>query len=78
MEPLFRTWALLIGLTAATTALAAWDGRAAAAALLVVALLKARAILGGFLHLAAAPGWLAALTLPLALWLAALWGLYAL
>lgn len=77
MDPLTRIWALLIALTAATILLAPMAGLAAMAALLVLAWLKARAILGGFLHLRAAPGWLAALTVPLALWLVAIWGLAA-
>jgi len=37
---------------------------------------KARAILGGFLHLPQAPGWRTAMLVPLGLWMAALWGLY--
>ncbi|MTE01879.1 hypothetical protein GIY56_16435 [Paracoccus sp. YIM 132242] len=78
MTPLTRTWATLIALSAATVLLVPMPGRAAMAGLLVLAWLKARAILGGFLHLRTAPGWLAALTVPLALWLAAIWGLAAL
>lgn len=78
MDPLTRTWALLIALSAATVVLAPMPGAAAMAGLLVLAWIKARAILGGFLHLRAAPGWLAALTVPLALWMAAVWGLAAL
>ncbi|MTE01915.1 hypothetical protein GIY56_16615 [Paracoccus sp. YIM 132242] len=78
MTPLTRTWTLLLALSAATVLLVPMPGRAAMAGLLVLAWLKARVILGGFLHLRAAPGWLAALTVPLALWLAAIWGLSAL
>ena len=78
MDPLTRLWALLIALIAATVLLAPMPGPVAMAGLLVLAWLKARAILGGFLHLRAAPGWLTALTVPLALWLAAVWGLAAL
>jgi len=59
-------------LTLATTGLASLDGSLAAAGLLALAWLKARTILGGFLHLSAAPGWLTAFTLPIALWLAAI------
>ena len=78
MDALTRNWLLLIGFVGATLALAALDGRLAAAGLLALAWLKARAILGGFLHLKAAPGWLSAALLPLAIWLFAIWGLYAL
>lgn len=70
-----RTWIVLAGLTAATAALAGLDSRFAAAGMLALAWAKARTILGGFLHLGSAPGWLAAFTLPLAIWLAALAGL---
>ncbi|MBL4928751.1 cytochrome C oxidase subunit IV family protein [Fuscibacter oryzae] len=77
MDRLTRTWALLIGLTLATTALAAWDGRLAVPGLMLLAWAKARGILAGFLHLRNAPGWLAAFTLPLALWLAAIAALMA-
>lgn len=77
-RPLTRTWGLLIALTAATVTLAPVPGRLAMAGLLVLAWFKARTILGGFLHLRAAPGWLSALTVPLALWMAAIWGLAAL
>lgn len=75
MDPLTRTWTLLIALSAATVFLAPMPGAAAMAGLLILAWVKARAILGGFLHLRAAPGWLAAFTVPLALWMAVLWGL---
>ena len=78
MDALTRNWLLLIGFVGATLALAALDGRLAAAGLLALAWLKARAILGGFLHLKASPGWLSAALLPLAIWLFAIWGLYAL
>lgn len=44
---LTRIWLILLGLTGATTALAFVPGPVAAAALLAVALFKARAILGG-------------------------------
>lgn len=73
-----RTWATLIALTAATVLLAPLPGLAAMAGFLVLAWLKARAILGGFLHLRGAPGWLGAVTVPLALWMAAVWALAAL
>ncbi|MDQ7260310.1 cytochrome C oxidase subunit IV family protein [Paracoccus sp. PS-1] len=73
---LTRIWLMLLALTAATTALAFVPGPAAAAALLAVALLKARTILAGFLHLDRATGWRAAFTVPLAIWLVLIWGLH--
>lgn len=78
MDTLTRTWVLVIALSVATVLLASMPGMAAMAGLLVLAWFKARAILGGFLHLRAAPGWLAAFMMPLALWMAAVWGLAAL
>lgn len=78
MDGLTRTWAVLIGLTLATAALAACDGRLVLAGLMLLAWLKAGHILGGFLHLRAAPGWLAAFSLPLGVWLAAIAALLAL
>ena len=78
MDPLTRIWTLLIALSAATVLLAPMPGTLAMTGLLMLAGLKARAILGGFLRLRAAPGWLTAVTVPLALWLAAVWGLAAL
>lgn len=78
MDPLTRTWVLLIALSAGTVLMAPLPGLAATAGLLILAWIKARAILGGFLHLRGAPGWLAALTVPLGLWMAAIWALAAL
>lgn len=69
---LIQTWGLLVGLALATTALAGIDSRWAVLGLLALAWGKARLILGGFLHLGLAPGWRAAFTLPLAIWLAVL------
>lgn len=74
---LTRTWLLLIALVGATTGLAVQDGRIAAAGLLALAWIKARAILGGFLHLDRAPGWLTAFMVPLGLWMALVWALAA-
>ena len=68
MDVLTKTWALLIGLTAATAALAGVSGRLAVILVLALAFLKARLILGRFLHLGAAQGWLAAFTLPIGIW----------
>ena len=73
MDGLTRTWLLLLAMVAATVALAQIGGSVAAGLLLLLAALKSRAILGGFLLLDRAPGWLAAFMLPLALWLALVW-----
>lgn len=78
MDALTRTWLSLIALTFGTAALAMFDGRLAVAGLLALAWCKARAILGGFLHLARAPGWLSAFTVPLAVWMLLLWAAQAL
>ncbi|VDC29437.1 cytochrome C oxidase subunit IV family protein [Pseudogemmobacter humi] len=78
MDALTRTWLILIALTTASAALAGTGGLWTGAAVLLLAAAKARAILGGFLHLKAAPGWLGAMMLPLVLWLLGLWGVYAL
>ncbi|MFV0490202.1 MAG: cytochrome C oxidase subunit IV family protein [Pseudorhodobacter sp.] len=77
MDILTRTWLILIALTAGTVAVANFDGRLAAAGLLILAWFKARTILGGFLHLSAAPGWLGAMAGPLGFWLVVLWGVAA-
>ena len=69
MDVLTKTWALLIALTLATATLAGIDGRLAVAGILMLAFLKARLILGRFLHLNAAPGWLMGFTLPIGIWL---------
>ena len=75
MDRLTRNWLVLIALILATVALATQDGRIAAAGLLALAWVKARAILAGFLHLDRAPGWLSAFAVPLGLWLCVVWGL---
>ncbi|MTH61701.1 cytochrome C oxidase subunit IV family protein [Paracoccus litorisediminis] len=77
MDRLTRNWLTLIALIAMTLALSAFDGRPVAVGLLALAFFKARAILGGFLHLRGAAGWLAAATVPLGIWLGLLWGLNA-
>lgn len=77
MDGLTRIWLLLIALTGATTLLAGFEGRLAAALLLSLAFVKARTILSGFLHLRQATGWLSVATVPLGIWLAVLFGLYA-
>ena len=76
-DKLTRNWLLLIALILATTGLATQDGRIAAAGMLALAWAKSRAILGAFLHLDRAPGWLSAFMVPLGLWLALVWGLAA-
>ncbi|QRZ13376.1 cytochrome C oxidase subunit IV family protein [Paracoccus methylovorus] len=73
---LTRIWLTLLALTAVTTALAFVPGPLAAAGLLVLALLKARAILGGFLHLSRETGWRGVFVVPLTIWLALIWGLH--
>lgn len=78
MDMLTRAWLTLIALTAATAAIAGLDGRVAAAGLLALAWLKARVILGRYLHLHDAPGWLGAFMLPLAIWMLSIATLYAL
>ncbi|GLK62714.1 cytochrome C oxidase subunit IV family protein [Paracoccus kondratievae] len=75
---LHRIWLTLLALTAATTALSFGSGAVVAAGLVALAFLKARAIMSGFLHLDRAPEWRTAFTLPLALWLVLIWGLFAL
>ena len=75
MDALTRNWLWLLALIAGTVAVAAFSGSVAAAALMALAWLKARAILGGFLHLSGIPGWLSMAMLILGLWMAAIWGL---
>lgn len=77
MDDLTRNWLWLLTLIAATVLVAGIEGRIAAAVLLLLAWAKVRAILARFLHLDRAPDWLAAFRVPLAIWLAVLWGLYA-
>ena len=77
MDDLTKTWLLLIALTLGTAALSGFGGLAAAAGLLLLAWAKARAIIGGFLHLKSAPGWLSAAMVPLGIWMALLWGMNA-
>lgn len=73
MDALTRNWLLLLALILATVATGAFAGPVAAAVLLALAWLKARAILGGFLHLSGIPGWLSMAMLVLGLWLALVW-----
>ncbi|MFC3568863.1 cytochrome C oxidase subunit IV family protein [Paracoccus sp. TOH] len=73
-----KTWLWLLALVLVTVALAQGAGPLVGAGLLALAALKARAILGQFLHLAGAPGWLAAVMTPLLLWLALIGTLSAL
>ena len=52
MNPLTRNWLLLVAMVVATTLLAPFSGAAVTAALLVLAFLKAGAILGGAMQVA--------------------------
>lgn len=69
MDLLTKTWLTLIALTLATVILAGIDGRLAVAGILALAFFKARLILGRFLHLGAASGWLSAFAVPIGIWL---------
>lgn len=69
MSDLLRTWLILLALIAGSLALAGHHNALAAAGLLGLSWLKARAVLGGYLHLARAPGWRMAFLLPLGIWL---------
>ena len=84
MRRLTWTWAALIALALATTLVAGLAPTApaglrigAAAVLLALGWGKAGLILGRFLGLEAAPGWLAGLRLAVGLFLAVALGLYA-
>ena len=72
-----RAWIALLALSAASTAVAATGATGPMFALAVLALagIKARLILGVYLGLSAAPAWLRGFDLALALLLAALAGL---
>lgn len=72
-----RAWALLVALSAASTALAAsgLGGAALALPVFVLSGLKAHVILRDYLGLAAAPGWLRGFDLGLALLILAFAGL---
>ena len=73
MDVLTRNWLWLLALILGTVTAGAFAGPVAAAVLLALAWLKARAILGGFLHLSGIPGWLSMAMLILGLWLALVW-----
>lgn len=77
LRPLTGAWLQLCALTVASTVASFFSGRAAMALLVVFAFCKARIILGDYLHLSAAPGWLNAASLVLGLWLGLIWVLYA-
>lgn len=72
-----KAWALLVALSAASTALAAsgLSGAALALPILILAGLKAHVILRDYLGLAAAPGWLRGFDLGLTLLILAFAGL---
>lgn len=69
-QSLLKTWLGLTGLSllAAAVTLANLPRWFIAAAILLLALLKARLILARYLDLVRAPGWLAGATLVLAIW----------
>ena len=75
MDVLTRNWLWLLVLIMGTVAAGAFAGPVVAAILLALAWLKARAILGGFLHLSGIPGWLSMAMIVLGLWMAVIWGL---
>ena len=76
-DVLTRIWLLLVALTIATVTLSTFDGKLVTALLLLLAFVKARTILSGFLHLRPSTGWLSAAMVPLGIWLVVLFGLYA-
>ena len=76
MDKLLKTWIFLIALALTPAILSHMGGPIVAALILLLAWLKARLILRGFLHLAPSSGWLSAFMVPLAIWLMALWGLH--
>lgn len=75
MDVLTRNWLWLLVLILGTVGVGMLAGPVPAAVLLVLAWLKARAILGGFLHLAGIPGWLSMGMTVLAVWVAVIWAL---
>lgn len=77
MDVLIRTWLILLILTAGTVVVGGYQGLVASAILLALSWGKARAIFGNYLHLGEAPGWLGFVMVPLAIWMALIWGLNA-
>ena len=77
MSPVTKAWALMIALSAASTALAAsgLTGAALVLPILMLAGLKAHVILRDYLGLSVAPGWLRGFDLGLALLIVAFAGL---
>ena len=77
MSPVTKAWALLIALSAASTALAAsgLTGAALVLPILMLAGAKAHVILRDYLGLSVAPGWLRGFDLGLALLIVAFAGL---
>lgn len=75
---LTKTWASLILLTLLMVALTYVDDqpRLVTGAVLLLAFLKARLILAGFLHLRPGTGWLGAFLVPIGLWMLAIFALY--
>lgn len=78
MDRLTRDWLILIVLTFGTVIIGGFGGPWVAALLLALSWGKARTILGGYLHLGAAPGWLSLVMVPLAIWMAVIWALHVL
>jgi Prokaryotic Cytochrome C oxidase subunit IV len=77
MSRVTKAWAMLLALSAASTALAASGATGAALAVPILALsgLKAHVILRDYLRLSTAPGWLRGFDLGLALLILAFAGL---
>lgn len=82
-DPLTRAWAALIGLSGLSAVVAAaiargYDARIAGAAVLLLALMKARIILARYLELSGAPHWRRGFNAALAIFTLAALGLYLL
>lgn len=78
---LIAAWAWLAGLSGAAALIAVAMGqglprKVAGAAILLLALLKARVILSRYLDLDRAPGWLSGFSWAVTLWAVAVLGLY--
>lgn len=75
---LTRTWAILILLTLLMVAATYVQDQPqmVTGGVLILAFLKLRMILAGFLHLRPGTGWLGAFLVPIALWMLAIFTLY--
>ena len=76
MDVLTRYWLILIVLTIGTVLAGGFSGPVIMAVLLALSWGKARTILGGYLHLNGAPGWLSMAMVPMAIWMAVIWLLH--